>query len=557
MNEILIMLFKNAISSIIAIVLLLIVSILSVIFIQTWLLSSSSDLFDAIDQTNSIRSNLDVLGLENKVLYVSSNPLEDITEIKVMDTSGKEICTLKETNTIQESNYIAWWKFDEISPVITDYSLNGNDANVYGDSLLLLDFDDTQFNDRTGYNFSVINRNSIGTSSNGVSGSSASFDTSSSQYFEVGNSSTFNLTNTSQVSFSLWYNFTGSSRYQAALFSKADSGWQSGPGYILFATEGNLLNLRVFENSSESISLSTPSGSSLKNIWNHVAVVFDQGDVKIYLNGVLEGEDSFQFNGIESSDPFLIGLDGWSSKYFNGTIDEFGVYGKALSELEIQNLYEKRDIDFIEFEEYGLGKAFRFDGDDDSMTFPELTLDLSQNISIVLKFQPERKEPVFNTIFEDSSVNYFKFLFLRFDSNYIGIESNTNNNQCRIVVEKNLEDGRVNILFNVGNYLCSGFSDGFSIANESGPLIDNLTISGINLHDNTNAFKGLLDEVIIYNGTLSPFDVNSISLNSTQMSNSIKEIDLNNCDIELGNTYTLSFKTQSSISSHSIYYDLE
>ena len=82
--------------------------------------------------------------------------------------------------------------------------------------------------------------------------------------------------------------------------------------------------------------------------WTHL-VMMQQGDVmRIYIDGVLAGEtenvtlDPYE---IQYSMPYCyIGKSMWSGdRYFDGTIDEFMVYNRAISEEEVKELYEKED----------------------------------------------------------------------------------------------------------------------------------------------------------------------------------------------------------------------
>ena len=82
------------------------------------------------------------------------------------------------------------------------------------------------------------------------------------------------------------------------------------------------------------------------NRWTHL-VMMQQGDVmRIYIDGVLAGEtenvklDPYE---IKHTIPYCyIGKSMWSGdKFFDGTIDEFYVYDRAISEDEVTELFEK------------------------------------------------------------------------------------------------------------------------------------------------------------------------------------------------------------------------
>ena len=91
---------------------------------------------------------------------------------------------------------------------------------------------------------------------------------------------------------------------------------------------------------------STPSMND--NSWHNLVFVVDQYSGRIYLDGVLQ--DTQLWRGtpgiVNSSWPMNIGYYahtyagiGSDTGYFNGTIDDIGVWGRALTDVEVQQLY--------------------------------------------------------------------------------------------------------------------------------------------------------------------------------------------------------------------------
>lgn len=70
--------------------------------------------------------------------------------------------------------------------------------------------------------------------------------------------------------------------------------------------------------------------------WNHVAVTFDAGDVVIYINGKAAKEETVGKKIGPNDDPLRVGLD--ELRPLNGSMDELVIYGRALSEAEINRL---------------------------------------------------------------------------------------------------------------------------------------------------------------------------------------------------------------------------
>jgi len=80
-------------------------------------------------------------------------------------------------------------------------------------------------------------------------------------------------------------------------------------------------------------------------IWQHVAVTWTQGGtVTLYLNG--EGTSSSYAGGtLNDTEPLRIGASSPSlGNYFDGIIDEVRIYNRALSEPEIQTLYNGGEV---------------------------------------------------------------------------------------------------------------------------------------------------------------------------------------------------------------------
>ncbi|MEM3074727.1 MAG: LamG-like jellyroll fold domain-containing protein [Candidatus Pacearchaeota archaeon] len=75
-----------------------------------------------------------------------------------------------------------------------------------------------------------------------------------------------------------------------------------------------------------------------KNQWHHLAGVYNGSHIILYVNGVKEGNLTFSSSPVAEGD-FLIGSRKNGTRVFNGTIDDVRIYTRALSDQEIQNLY--------------------------------------------------------------------------------------------------------------------------------------------------------------------------------------------------------------------------
>ncbi|HTD67276.1 MAG TPA: LamG-like jellyroll fold domain-containing protein [Candidatus Limnocylindria bacterium] len=82
--------------------------------------------------------------------------------------------------------------------------------------------------------------------------------------------------------------------------------------------------------------------SLLANRWYHVAGTFDGANIRIYLDGELKGTRAVAAPLDTTVLPLHIGADysapGVGTRYFNGTIDEVGIWERPLSQSEILDL---------------------------------------------------------------------------------------------------------------------------------------------------------------------------------------------------------------------------
>lgn len=79
-----------------------------------------------------------------------------------------------------------------------------------------------------------------------------------------------------------------------------------------------------------------------KDVWYHLAGVYDGSSLKIYVNGIKENEVSHSGNIINHNGLFIPTIGGWAYdsdgyRRFKGAIDEVSLWEKALSEDEVKN----------------------------------------------------------------------------------------------------------------------------------------------------------------------------------------------------------------------------
>jgi len=91
--------------------------------------------------------------------------------------------------------------------------------------------------------------------------------------------------------------------------------------------------------------ISTTADHTLEQ-WHHVAVTFDEGDVKIYLDGAVAAEGSVPSPLAGNSLSLRIGAASDGGSLFHGLIDDVRVYNHALTETEIGAAMEGEAVPF-------------------------------------------------------------------------------------------------------------------------------------------------------------------------------------------------------------------
>ncbi|GAA5483103.1 LamG-like jellyroll fold domain-containing protein [Haloferula sargassicola] len=136
-----------------------------------------------------------------------------------------------------------------------------------------------------------------------------------------------------EITFSTWIYWTGSSQWQRIF----DFG--NGTGESLFLTPrsgGNTLRFSINQNGAETFVETTQLPA---NSWRHVAVTIGAGTCKLYVDGALVDSEptTLKPTDILPATNFL-GKSQWPDPLFQGRLDEFCIFNKALNASEISSL---------------------------------------------------------------------------------------------------------------------------------------------------------------------------------------------------------------------------
>lgn len=166
----------------------------------------------------------------------------------------------------------------------------------------------------------------------------------------------------SKFSVAAWFKTTSNFGSEASIVNKGGFGTDS---------SGNNMNYGIWMTSSEKVEggFETSSGSNRYAVssssfndekWHHGVVTFDGSIVRLYVDGVQVGtRTTASTPEMSGNHPLKIGANSRSiSNLFTGSIDEVGVWNRALTTLEIANLTKNK----VPSTDDGLAYSNSFDG---------------------------------------------------------------------------------------------------------------------------------------------------------------------------------------------------
>ena len=209
---------------------------------------------------------------------------------------------------VPTNGLVGWWPFNGNA---NDESGNGNNGTVNGASLTT----DRFGNSNSAYNF------------NG-----------SSSYIQVSSNSNLQLTN--NYSINGWFNadvFFYTNNSDRSIISKVQStGWHGGYEVMV---GGNTNDIAHTGNVGGNNFVLESTGYSI-NTWYMFTTTYDGNSMKLYMNGVLVSSQPTTGSLQTSGQPLFFGRrDGGIQGYFDGKIDDIGIWNRALTPQEVAALY--------------------------------------------------------------------------------------------------------------------------------------------------------------------------------------------------------------------------
>jgi len=257
-------------------------------------------------------NNFDANGLEPDTSFYWR-----IDELSGAETTKGDVWSFRTIISGPDPNLIAWWKFDETAGTTAYDSADGHNGQLMNGPVW----------------------------TTGKINGGLSFD-SVDDYINVADDASLKFTKDSNFTICVWVKPNSISHDGSEIFSKMQANSQKN----LFTYESfwqQSYQRFVFEFCNSGyyyIVVSTPDGSAPAGSWYYATCVYQNKNIQIYLNGVLQSSGYFNSNPTGASNNFLaIGarvIDTGFQDYFGGTLDDLRIYNRALSADEILQLYE-------------------------------------------------------------------------------------------------------------------------------------------------------------------------------------------------------------------------
>jgi hypothetical protein len=419
-------------------------------------------------------------------------------------------------------------KFDaDEESSIKDSSLGKNDGTLYGDTLLLMHFDEGSgqyANDSTAYNNDGVLGNDTGTTFDPTwkSGSSCKYGgclefDGVDDYVNVSDSSSTKPT--SAFSIALW--FKANEITDAWLISKQNvsnaADYNNGFLIRLNSPEnfaqfwvGNGTNYVVAQGGGDTITTGN---------WYFIAGVFNGSHALFYQDGTLLATSTASITGgVDYTDvaDMLIGKHQTGGlRFFNGSIDELVIYNRSLTASEVQALYEAGKAKFIEYtsvndEEGKFGDAVVFDGVDDYIEVPEFTI---YNTGTLFDFWVKSTDTSGLVFRFDQSTPSWEYYILELGSGGVRTRFYNGSNILYSDFAPVLDDQWHHVTFtwepNGTKTTVGVYKDGGIVSlRDYDVVLHTVNINhAYNRQVGTPGFNGSIDDVRIYNRALTPEEI--------------------------------------------------
>lgn len=187
-------------------------------------------------------------------------------------------------------------------------------------------------NDASTLNNHLTNNGAVATTDRfGTANAAFSFNGSTQYLIRNAPSFTFNPNSTFTVS--LWHNRNTSSVVGIPIMHATTAA-----GNFIWIFQTGATNMQFGTNKQQAAWIWAQS-TSTTNVWTHIVLVYNAGAMTLYKDNVAVATGTFNHTGVTSTTlPLYIGR-GVSGNYFNGKIDDVGIWNRCLTACEINDLF--------------------------------------------------------------------------------------------------------------------------------------------------------------------------------------------------------------------------
>jgi hypothetical protein len=150
----------------------------------------------------------------------------------------------------------------------------------------------------------------------------------------INNTPNFTFGPTSNFTYSFWFNRNVTSTTGVIIMNATNAA-----GNFIWIFQAGPTNMQYGTNKQQSAWIWVPA-TTTTNVWTHIVCVYNAGTMKLYQDNVLIGTGTFTYTtGVTSANmPLYVGR-GVGGNYFNGKIDDVGIWNRALNPCEIHDLF--------------------------------------------------------------------------------------------------------------------------------------------------------------------------------------------------------------------------
>ena len=161
----------------------------------------------------------------------------------------------------------------------------------------------------------------------------AAYNFNGSTQFLIRNTPSFTFNPSSTFTVSMWHNRNTSSVVGIPLMHATNA---AGNFIWIFQTGATSMQ---FGTNKQQASWIWAQSTSTTNVWTHIVLVYNAGAMTLYKDNVAVATGTFNHTGVTSATlPLYVGR-GVGGNYFNGKIDDIGIWNRCLSACEVNDLF--------------------------------------------------------------------------------------------------------------------------------------------------------------------------------------------------------------------------